>query len=247
MVGEDVKQTRCATCDADHAYKQARVPTPRRKKPDAALAGDAAEGILRPRAAHQNGPEEHEDNGNHDGLEDHDTVEELDEHESYEGHGEDEEPAVGPEFRAAADQIDASPAEAPAAEATGDEGPPPADEDGPVHRRLIRATLPRPEGQVPERKNPDFTIRQPGGREFDGNTGPHRGGRGRNMRTHGGGSPGHPTRFGGGGGGGQRHGSGPRHGSGQGPRHQGNRPGNGGNRGPGRGPAGSGGGRKRGR
>ena len=38
----------------------------------------------------------------------------------------------------------------------------PAEEDGPVHRRLIRATLPRPEGQAPERKEPDFTIRQPG-------------------------------------------------------------------------------------
>src|SRR5579862_6040797 len=44
------------------------------------------------------------------------------------------------------------------------------DDDGPVHRRLIRATLPRPEGQVPERKEPEFTVRQGGrGRETDGN------------------------------------------------------------------------------
>jgi hypothetical protein len=39
------------------------------------------------------------------------------------------------------------------------EGP---EDDGPVHRRLIRATLPRPEGQPPERKPPEFT--RPGAR-----------------------------------------------------------------------------------
>jgi hypothetical protein len=39
------------------------------------------------------------------------------------------------------------------------------EEDGPIHRRLIRASLPRPEGQQPPaRPIPEFTIRQPGGR-----------------------------------------------------------------------------------
>ena len=39
------------------------------------------------------------------------------------------------------------------------------EEDGPVHRPLIRASLPRPEGQQPPaRPIPEFTIRQPGGR-----------------------------------------------------------------------------------
>jgi len=32
MIDDEVKQTRCTTCDADHEYKQARVPAPRRKK-----------------------------------------------------------------------------------------------------------------------------------------------------------------------------------------------------------------------
>ena len=32
MVGEDVKQTRCTTCDAEHEYKQAKVPPQRKKK-----------------------------------------------------------------------------------------------------------------------------------------------------------------------------------------------------------------------
>src|SRR4051812_12826180 len=31
MIGDDVKQTRCTTCDADHEYKHARVPRQRRK------------------------------------------------------------------------------------------------------------------------------------------------------------------------------------------------------------------------
>src|ERR1051326_296400 len=31
MVGDDVKQTRCTTCDAEHEYKHARVPRQRKK------------------------------------------------------------------------------------------------------------------------------------------------------------------------------------------------------------------------
>src|SRR6266404_4139384 len=39
MIGEYVKQTRCTTCDADHEYKQAKIPRVRRKtEPPAALA-----------------------------------------------------------------------------------------------------------------------------------------------------------------------------------------------------------------
>src|SRR3954465_4792763 len=39
MIGDAVKQTRCTTCDADHEYKQARLPRLRRKtETPAALA-----------------------------------------------------------------------------------------------------------------------------------------------------------------------------------------------------------------
>ena len=31
MIGDDVKQTRCTTCDAEHEYKHAKVPRQRRK------------------------------------------------------------------------------------------------------------------------------------------------------------------------------------------------------------------------
>jgi hypothetical protein len=101
----------------------------------------------------------------------------------------------------------AASAESSASDAA-DEGPlEPGEDEGPVHRRLIRATLPRPEGHVPERKEPEFTIRQQGargsggGREVDGN---RAGYKQKGQRPQGGfGQGGGPSRFGG-----QRHGSG---------------------------------------
>ncbi len=44
MVGEDVKQTRCTTCDTEHEYKHARVPRQRRKNEPAALYSQVAAG-----------------------------------------------------------------------------------------------------------------------------------------------------------------------------------------------------------
>jgi|SRR5687767_11279858 translation initiation factor IF-2 len=223
MIEDQVKQTRCTTCDADHEYKAARVPPPRRKRGDA--IGGPAEGILRPRVAAEEAEAE--------------PIEEtLTGEVAAEDHG--AEPEIEPQ--APADNVDADADVIPLAAAG-------SDDDGPVHRRLIRATLPRPEGQSPERKEPDFTIRQPGGRggrEFDGNKGGSRFGR-RPMRAPGGGGGGgSQQRFGG-----PRQGSGgPRNGSGQGRPGGANRPGHpGGPRGnrPGQGPARGGGGRKRGR
>src|SRR5215472_3887308 len=37
LLGEAIKQTRCSTCDAEHAYKGARVPARRKKNDVAAL------------------------------------------------------------------------------------------------------------------------------------------------------------------------------------------------------------------
>src|SRR3954470_5793520 len=42
MVGPDVKQTRCTTCDTEHEFKHAKVPRQRRKgEPVPAIAGAA--------------------------------------------------------------------------------------------------------------------------------------------------------------------------------------------------------------
>src|SRR5690606_20047038 len=50
IVDDEVKQTRCTTCEADHEYKQARIPPARRKRIEGALPG-LVEGMLRPRVA----------------------------------------------------------------------------------------------------------------------------------------------------------------------------------------------------
>lgn len=174
MIDDEVKQTRCTTCDADHEYKQARVPPPRRKKD--ALAPAMPTDMPDPE------PQE--------------TVEEL--------------PFVeDAPVEAAASEEPPQAADAAASEDAGDEqheqredGDEQREDEGPVHRRLIRATLPRPEGQPPDRKIPDFTIRQPGGRgrEFDGNRtggGGQRPGRGRRTARGPQGSFSGPPRFGG--------------------------------------------------
>ena len=41
MIEDQVKQTRCTTCDGDHDYKQARTPSPRKSKPVAAIQDGA--------------------------------------------------------------------------------------------------------------------------------------------------------------------------------------------------------------
>src|SRR5512134_71426 len=46
MIDDTVKQTRCTTCDAEHEYKEARVPAARRRK-SGALAAQLVEGSSR--------------------------------------------------------------------------------------------------------------------------------------------------------------------------------------------------------
>ena len=139
MIGEDIKQTRCTTCDADHEYKHARVPR-QRKKSDAAAILSPVASVTPKKVVHEPEPDE----------------------VSVAVQPEEEPVAVA----APADQAQSADEAAPAPEPDHDEEPgePTADE-GPVHRPLIRAQLPRVEGQPPvTRQGPDFTIRQPAGR-----------------------------------------------------------------------------------
>jgi hypothetical protein len=215
MIEDVVKQTRCTTCDADHEYKHARVPV-RRKTDPTALSGEPPDnGHLARPASSADSQEQNAP----DGVE-----------------------TVG----------DA--AELPAQAAVSESGPGPqeesvpprtSDDEGPVHRPLIRATLPRPEGQPPERREPDFTIRQPGGRggrEIDGNRTSQRPGHRRRGRGPGGQGGGGNPKFGG-----PRHGSGQRQGFGPSGDTSGNRGGHRPGNTPPRGPRPGGQGRKRGR
>jgi hypothetical protein len=143
MIEEDVRQTRCTTCDAEHVYKGGKAPRSRAKKGSPAalykevLAGmpDVEAGPAVTAPAHASERE---------------VPPVL-------------EAAAAPEA-AVPDEYAAPPAGIETPPATGEEAATPALEEGPVHRPLIRATLPRIEGQKETRPIPDFTMRQPLGR-----------------------------------------------------------------------------------
>jgi hypothetical protein len=150
MIEDEIRQTRCTTCDAEHEYKQAKLPTLRRKKDSVAKAyqevlsnvtGDATMQAAQAAAS----PE-----------------------------GQDRAPEVQlrlPEAPAENEPV-AEPVAAERAESAEDfdaresenGGDDQLDDQGRVHRRLIRATLPRPENQPAVRPIPQFTMRQPQGR-----------------------------------------------------------------------------------
>ena len=220
MIDDTVKQTRCTTCDAEHEYKEARVPAARRRKTGTAAA-QLVEGSSRGAADVQESHEEAPP-----------VVDDVPEAAEI----------IQPEVPGvdAQDERAAAPASEQTAEAEQTEDTSAEQDEWPVHRPLIRATLPRPEGHTPERKAPDFTFRPSGGR-FDSRNGQrHRGGPRQARNAQGQSQSGQP-RFGG-----QR---GPGHGGGPQGQRQGNRSGQGGGAGrpgQGRGPR-PGGGRKRGR
>ena len=183
MIAEDVKQVRCTTCDADHDFKHAKVPRQRRKtETPAALYAQVL----------ASGPKRVTHDGAHAGPAD--------------AAGEvtaaaDEEPieSPAPSMGAVADRTEpeldnAQAPDADEGEVAGGDGR--DEEEGPVHRPLIRASLPKIDGQPPPaRQIPEFTIRQPGGRPTNRFRGPRhaRGGVG------GGGQPFQGNRSGGGG------------------------------------------------
>ncbi len=154
MIDQQVKHTRCTTCDAEHEYKEGKIP-PRRLKKDqtAALYDEVLEGVEAERLVRASKPRP-------------DTA--------ADAAGEDE----APEHVATA-SAETEPADAVIPEP--DHGSPELDnarpeEEGPVHRPLIRATLPRLVGQAPARPLSDFTARQAGARHqnYSGGSGSFR-------------------------------------------------------------------------
>jgi hypothetical protein len=156
MIGPDVKQTRCATCDTEHEYKHAKVPRQRRKsETPAALYSQVLAGGPK-RVAHESGPEL---NGDSVG----DAASNGDRPSEPQA-----EPIPDPAAALQAHDLPDSGNEpgAPPEETEEPEEENGNVEEGPVHRPLIRATLPRPEGTPPPaRPAPEFTIRQPTGRQ----------------------------------------------------------------------------------
>ena len=148
MIGQEVKQTRCTTCDADHEYKHAKVPRQRRKADSpAALYAQVSAGA--PKRVAPTPPASAEAPG--DPADGNTSLSDVV-----------DESTGGPPTENVDEPLTAEPA-ADAAESDDEPGDDGRDE-GPVHRPLIRASLPRPEGQPPpSRPIPEFTIRQPGG------------------------------------------------------------------------------------
>ena len=222
MIEEDVKQTRCTTCDTEHVYKGGKAPRRKKSETTGALYKEVLAGIT-----DQDAPPA-------SAIAAVEAVAAVDVDDSNAPPPALVQPA--PAVVAIAAQS-AAPVPAIHDDIDPDERQPSFDE-GPVHRPLIRAQLARPEGIKIERVAPEFTIRQnPNGRGgFRGGSG----GGGGDMRSRGGGGGG--GRPGGGGGGannGHRFGRGPsRPGGGGGGGGRGGGP----NQGFGRGPGGAGGG-----
>jgi len=154
MIEEAVKQTRCTTCDAEHPYKGGKVPKRRKKETTATLYKEVLAGQSTVEGAHI-APEAEPEQPDAPIV-----VEE-------------EQPlmtatAIDGSSAPVVDQEETAPAvDEPEGHEEQDE-PQPEVEEGPVHRPLIRAQLPRIEGQKEERRAPEFTIRQRGSGPFRG-------------------------------------------------------------------------------
>jgi hypothetical protein len=129
MVGEEVRQVRCTACAGEHVYRQGKVPASRKKKP-----------LPLPPAASVAAPVEPPSDVAPDAP-------------AADRAGTAPVPVAAALPGVDATQPEPSPEDAAAASESG------APQDGPFHRRLIRATLPRIEGaEVPPRPIPEFTM-----------------------------------------------------------------------------------------
>jgi hypothetical protein len=141
MVDDSIKQTRCTTCDFEHPYKEGKLPARRLKKDSTTSAlykqvlDNVTEGAVSAEAGAVAPPR---------GV--------LRPNGASASEGDEVAGSM---------QGEEAPAVPPAAAAAAETAPQPevADE-GPVHRTLIRATLPRQEGEPPARPLPTFTIRE---------------------------------------------------------------------------------------
>ena len=161
MIDDNIKQTRCVVCDAEHEYKDGKVPPQRRKKPQTALFTQVLDGLQGPQPTARVSAQVDVDAV---GLADADGLLDVGEPSDPVGpnlathlnaHGRDAETLVSAVAESAAVATPVEP----------DAKPAPGREEGLWRRPLIRAALPRPEGQPPPqtRPAPDFTVRQPTG------------------------------------------------------------------------------------
>jgi hypothetical protein len=151
MIEENIKQTRCTTCDTEHPYKGGKVPRRRKKETPAALYKEVLAGLPETEGApvlasaaniSTDVPPPASDDLDTEGA-----TEPAPEPRIHEPIAAAARPDISaePDPHATEDSVSAGVAEV---------------EEGPVHRPLIRAQLPRIEGHKEERRLPEFTIRQ---------------------------------------------------------------------------------------
>jgi len=212
MLGTDVKQTRCTTCDAEHEYKHAKVPRQRRKSETPAALYSQVLANAPKRVAHgeaalgANGSSSSNGGPSEESVPNPDAIHEAIAEQSggvAEAFGESEPLAAESHAVTGSEEEHAVTGSEEETEPEDNRG---NEEEGPVHRPLIRASLPRHEGQLPPtRPIPEFTIRQPAGRQnrfrprhqrgpsggsqFGGNRGNGNFSGPRGMRSSGGGRP----------------------------------------------------------
>ena len=146
MIDDEIRRTRCGVCDAEHEYKEAKVPAPRRKTQPPALFTQVLDGMNGPTRPHAPDPEPAHDEPI--GL----SASEETAAATAELVAPEPEPEPEPvEPIAAAEPNPVEPVE-PVEPSEGER-------EGGFRRSLIRATFPRPDGQAPpQRDAPEFTI-----------------------------------------------------------------------------------------
>jgi hypothetical protein len=158
LIGDEVKQTRCTTCEADHEYRHAKVPRQRKKSEQGGLYSQVLAAVTPKKVSPMALSPDDADHADHDVDLDAEQADVFDAPE--------ETPLGSPAA------VDAAAMVATATNGSGeavepseddvDEPQPENADSGFMHRRLIRAQLPRHEGQVSTtRQAPEFTIRQP--------------------------------------------------------------------------------------
>lgn len=145
MIDDEIRQTRCGICDAEHEYKEGKVPPPRRKTQPPALFTQVLDNLNGSAPKPQSSPA---------------SPSEL--AAAAEPEADDVIGVATPPVAAVSTPSVASDAAPMTADADAGEGEPAQDdsrEQGGFRRSLIRATFPRPEGQAPPpRALPEFTI-----------------------------------------------------------------------------------------
>jgi hypothetical protein len=205
MIEDEIRRTRCVSCDTEHEYKEGKVPAPRRKTQPPALFTQVLEGLQGPTARPHSPPPTPPV-----AVTDPSTA------------------ALPLVASPGAPSTHAPPAADGTPIATTSEPPIDDREEGPVRRPLIRAQFPKIEGQAPiPRAMPEFTIQALANRGRNGGAGAQRNGggghgKGRHRRRAAGPMDTHvgPMRFGRDSSGPGGHGEGRPHGQGQGGRRR---------------------------